>query len=87
MTLIKKIDVKNYLSYPKRNGFRLHRPASQPDATGFSGETGSTDSNASHIVEATSNQSSSSGTDTPRTKTQPASGPIAVPAKLKSARA
>lgn len=37
MSLIKKIDVKNYLSSRNRKGINLYRPTSQPDATGFSG--------------------------------------------------
>jgi len=38
MSLIKKNDVKNYLSSQKRKGIHLYRPVSQPDATGFSGD-------------------------------------------------
>jgi len=38
MTLIKKADVKNHLSARRRTGIHLHRPESQPDATGFAEE-------------------------------------------------
>ena len=35
MSLIKKADVKNHLSTRHRTEIHLHRPESQPDATGF----------------------------------------------------
>lgn len=38
MSLIKKSDVKNHLSSRHRRTIHLVVPASQPDATGFSGE-------------------------------------------------
>ncbi len=38
MSLIKKSDVKNHLSPGFQRGIHLVSPASQPDATGFSGE-------------------------------------------------
>ena len=38
MSLVKKSDVKNHLSRSHK-GIHLHRPESQPDATGFSDET------------------------------------------------
>jgi hypothetical protein len=37
MILIKKSDVKNHLSARHRTEIHLQPPASQPDATGFSG--------------------------------------------------
>ncbi len=84
MTLIKTVDVKNYLSSPRRNGFRLHRPATQPDATGFSGQpSGRADFDARNTVEATANRSSSSAMDAPQTT---ACGPPADPATRKSAQ-
>jgi hypothetical protein len=36
MSLIKKIDVKNYLSARHRNGGHLRRPVTQPDTTSLS---------------------------------------------------
>lgn len=54
MALIKKIDVKTYLSSRKRNGFRPYRQISQPDATGFSGEPSAcVDSNTQKMIEET----------------------------------
>lgn len=86
MTLIKKIDVKNYLSSPKRNGFRSHRPTSQPNATVLSNDaSGPADSNANN-VEGTFNQPSSSGMETLQTKTLRDCGQIVTAAKSKSAR-
>ena len=86
MAHIKKIDVKNYLSSPKRNGFRLHRPTSQPDATGSSGDMSRrADSNASNVIEETFNRPPLSGME-PQTKTQPDCGQIVTPAKSKSGR-
>lgn len=38
MSLIKKSDVKNHLSPRHRRAIHFAVPASQPDATGFSGE-------------------------------------------------
>ena len=38
MSLIKQSDVKNHLSARHRTRIHLAEPASQPDATGFSGE-------------------------------------------------
>ena len=62
MSLIKKSDVKNYLSNRNRNGIHLQPPASQPDATGFSGEQSErADSNANNTVEEPRNGPSASG--------------------------
>ena len=38
MSFVKKSDVKDHLSARHRRGIHLTTPASQPDATGFSGE-------------------------------------------------
>jgi hypothetical protein len=38
MSLIKRADVKNHLSTRHRTEIHLHRPESQPDATGFAEE-------------------------------------------------
>lgn len=85
MALIKKIDVKNYLSYRKRNGFRSNRTASQPDATGFSGEVSSpADINTSRDALI---QSSASGIETARTKAQTDSSQLMPPTMSKSAQA
>jgi hypothetical protein len=52
MPLIKKRDVKNYFAARRHSGIHLHRPASQPDATGFSGEQSArADSNPSDSIE------------------------------------
>jgi hypothetical protein len=57
MTLIKKCDVANYFSSRRQNRLRLHRAASQPDATGFSGtQSGHTDSKASKMAEKAPNK-------------------------------
>lgn len=71
MPLIKKIDVKNYLSSPKRNGFRPYPPESPRDAPESAVDTsGRANSNANKAIEETSNQHSLSGTETLQTKTQ-----------------
>ncbi len=62
MILIKKIDVKNHLSARLRQGNHLHRPASQPDATGFSGiEPGRVEPNADPSIADLGKQPSSIG--------------------------
>jgi len=82
MALIKKIDVKNYLSARKRNGLRPYRPASQPDATGFSGEPSRrADSEAST---STLDPSSASGMHASQIGTQIDSGQAVPPATSKS---
>jgi hypothetical protein len=54
MIFKQKSAVKNHLSSRNRNGIHLHRPASQPDATGFSGEDSvRAESNTSIAVEET----------------------------------
>src|SRR5580700_514214 len=60
MPLIKKRDVKNYFAARRHSGTHLHRPASQPDATGFSGEqSGRVDSNPGDSIAKTPSQPSS----------------------------
>jgi hypothetical protein len=88
MSLIKKSDVKNYLSSQKRNGIHLYRPVSQPDATGFSGDQSiHADSNTSKVVEETVNRPSASGLETPPTKTQLDSSHLVTLIDSKSAQA
>jgi hypothetical protein len=88
MSLIKKSDVKNYLSSQKRNGIHLYRPVSQPDATGFSGDQSRhADSNASIVVEETVNRPSACGLETPPTKTQLDSSHLVTLIDSKSAQA
>jgi hypothetical protein len=68
MSLIKKSDVKNHLSnrHRNRNGIHLQPPASQPDATGFSGEQSErADSSATNTVEEQGNRPSASGLEKP----------------------
>jgi hypothetical protein len=71
MPLIKKRDVKNYFAARRHSGIHLHRPASQPDATGFSGEqSGRADSNPSDSLEKTPSQPSSTRLENPPTNSQ-----------------
>lgn len=88
MSLIKKSDVKNHLvnRYRNRNGIHLQRPASQPDATGFSGEQSErADSNANVTVEEPPNGSSASGLENLPAK-RDSSGPVTT-TNSKSAQA
>ena len=88
MSLIKKSDVKNYLSSQKRNGIHLYRPVSQPDATGFSGDQSRhADSNESNVVKETVNRPSTSGLKTSPTKTQLDSSDLVTLIDSKSAQA
>jgi hypothetical protein len=90
MTVIKKSDVKNHLAnrYRNRNGIHLYTPASQPDATGFSGEqTGHADSNAINTVEESRNASSPSGQETLPAKTGHDASGIVTASDSKSAQA
>ena len=71
MPLIKKRDVKNYFAARRHSGIHLHRPASQPDATGFSGEqTGRVDSNPSDSPEKALSHPSSTRLENPSTNSQ-----------------
>jgi hypothetical protein len=88
MSLIKKSDVKNYLSSQKRKGIHLYRPVSQPDATGFSGDqSGRADSDTSNVIAETVNRPSASGLETPSTKAQPDSNNVIMFVDSKSAQA
>jgi hypothetical protein len=85
VSFVKKSDVKNHLSTHNRNGIHLHRPPSQPDATGFSEEqSASADSSP---IESTVSQPSSSGVEAGQNKTQTDSGQVVTSAKSKSTRA
>jgi len=88
MSLIKKSDVKNYLSSQKRNGIHLYRPVSQPDATGFSGDqSGRVDSDTTTAKEEKVNRPSAVGLEVPSTKAQPDSNNVVTFVDSKSARA
>jgi hypothetical protein len=85
MALIKKRDVKDYFASRRQNGIHLHRPASQPDATGFSGErAGRGDSNSSKLADKTPKQPSSTQLETPPAYIQADSGHVAAIAESKS---
>jgi hypothetical protein len=87
MSFIKKSDVKNHLSSRNRNGIHLYKPASQPDATGFSGEqSGRADSSLGNVVETTPNLPSSRGQDTSPAQAQPDSNQLVTITESKSAR-
>jgi hypothetical protein len=86
MTLIKKRDVKNYFASRRQNRIHLHRPASQPDATGFSGErAGRGDSNSSYLSDKTPGQPT--GLETPSASSQADSGHVTAIAESKSSQA
>jgi hypothetical protein len=90
MSLIKKNDVNNHLAnrYRNRNGLHLYPPASQPDATGFSGEQSErADSNAKNTVEESRNGPSASGQGTLPAKTGRDSSGIVTSTDSKSAQA
>jgi hypothetical protein len=88
MSPIKKSDVKNHLSSRNRHGIHLHRPASQPDATGFSGEqSGRADPGTSDVVEKTPNLPSSGRLDTTPSPVQPDSSQLVTVTDSKSSRA
>lgn len=79
MSVIKKSDVKNHLATHDRKGIRLFRPASQPDATGFSGEE-------TQVVRETAEKPLSNGQNTPSTAIEAGLKPVLVPPS-KSAQA
>jgi hypothetical protein len=88
MSLIKKSDVKNYLSSQKRKGIHLYRPVSQPDATGFSGDqSGSADSDASKVAAEAVNRPSANALEKPSIKAQHQSSNVLTLVGPKSARA
>jgi hypothetical protein len=88
VSLIEKSDVKNHLSTHNRNGIHLQHRASQPDATGFSGEqAGPADSNQSSTVEDTRNRSAADQQQNGPAKTGTDSSGIVMITDFKSARA
>jgi hypothetical protein len=88
MSITKKNDVKNHVSPRNYNGIHLYRPATQPDATGFSGEqSGSADSNTSSTVEDPPNKVSASRPEKPPATTGLESNGVATTADSKSAQA
>lgn len=88
MTFIKKSAVKTHLSTRNRNGIHLYRPASQPDATGYSGEPSvRAESNAIEVIEDNFSEPRSSGVEPPQNKAQTDSGQAETLAKSKRAHA
>ena len=66
MSLIKKCDVESYILTRRQRGKLPFRTANMPDAAGFSNiEPGAAVPNTDHPAEATREQPSSSGLDTP----------------------
>ena len=87
MPLIKKRDVKNYFAARRHSGIHLHRPASQPDATGFSGEqSGRVDSNPGDSIAKTPSQPSSTRLENQPTNSQSAANHGVTLVKPKSAQ-
>ncbi len=87
MSPIKKSDVKNHRSTHDRNGIHLYRPASQPDATGFSGEQAEpADSDASRTVEGAEHRPSASGQENRPAKAGSHSSGVVTITDSKSAR-
>jgi wyosine [tRNA(Phe)-imidazoG37] synthetase (radical SAM superfamily) len=88
MSLIKKCDVKNHLSSRLRQGGHLHRPASQPDATGFSGvEPGRAEPNTDPLIADLIKQASSIGPETTPIVIASSLSDAVMPAISKSAQA
>lgn len=88
MSLIKKSDVTNHLSARLRQGNHLYRPASQPDATGFSGvEPGRADPNADHSIADLVKQPSSIAPESTPIAIASSSNDAVIPAISKSAQA
>lgn len=88
MPLIKKIDVKNYFASRNRHGIHLHRSASQPDATGFSGEPSARATlDAGNVVDKAVNQPSAPGLEIVPATAALKSGQVAPSAESKSAQA
>jgi hypothetical protein len=86
--IIKKSDVKDHLSPRRYTGIHLHQPASQPDATGFSGEdSGMLDSQAGLAVQKSSEQPASSLLNAPAAAIESDLKPVLVPTVSKSAQA
>jgi hypothetical protein len=88
MALIKKRDVKDYFASRRQNGIHLHRPVSQPDATGFSGEqAGRGDSISNNLADKTPKQPFSAGLETPPACSQADSSHVAAVTESKSSQA
>jgi hypothetical protein len=86
--IIKKSDVKSHLSPRRYTGIHLHQAASQPDATGFSGEdSGKLDSQAGFAAQKSSEQLTSSALNTPSAAIESGLKPVLVPTVSKSAQA
>ena len=87
MSLAEKGDAKDQLCSRHYNGIHLAAPASQPDATGFSGEQSSRpDSNDGNIAEELLPQPGIAVPGARPLETEPELRPFAVPAISKSAR-
>lgn len=88
MSLIKKSDVKNHLSAHLHQGNHLYHPASQPDATGFSGvEPGRAQPNADPSIADQGKQPSSIGSEIIPIVNASSSSDAAMRATYKSAQA
>ncbi len=88
MALIKKRDVKDYFASRRQNGIHPHRPVSQPDATGFSGEQAVRGNLKSSIpADKTPKQPSSTGMEAPPANGQADDGHVAAIAESKSPQA
>jgi hypothetical protein len=88
MPLIKKIDVKNYFASRNRHGIHLYKHASQPDATGFSGETSARASlDTGNVVDKAVDQPSPHGLQIMPPTAGPDASHVATLADSKSAQA
>lgn len=87
MSLVKKSDVKNHLSPHHRNRFHLAVPATQPDATGFSGEqSDGPDSTGENMARELFPQRGIATPEAPPLEAEPVLKPIAVPATSEGAK-
>jgi hypothetical protein len=87
VSLTKKSDVKNHLSRRHPTGIHIYQPASQPDATGFSGEESAhTDSQTGHVDQGSTSKPGLRSQGTPTTATDSGLKPTLVPKVSKSAR-
>ena len=87
MSFSKQGDVKNHLSHRTRSQIHLIQPASQPDATGFSGvEPGNAQLSADNPVEGALEQSPATEFEALRNLPASASGRVVPSATFKSVK-
>lgn len=87
MSLIKKSDVKNHLSPRHRRAIHLVVPASQPEATGFSGEQSTgPDSNGGNVAGELLPQPDIATPEARPLEAEPELKPFAVPAIAKGVK-